>query len=126
MIELAIGLGGDTPSRRIRAAEHHFKAGDADRARTLLESTIDELQPGLLRGIALNLMAGIRIYDDTFVEAAALLEARARRRRAQPGPAVQTLMSLAFAQGMSGEFDESLRNAREAVTHAEADSAIRR
>ena len=28
-------------------------------------------------------------------------------------------MSLAFAQGMSGEFDDSLRNARDAVTHAE-------
>ncbi len=42
-------LGGDKPSRRIRAAEHHFKAGDADRARTLLESTIDQLRPGLLR-----------------------------------------------------------------------------
>jgi DNA-binding CsgD family transcriptional regulator len=28
-------------------------------------------------------------------------------------------VSLAFAQGMSGEFDESLRNARAAVTHAE-------
>ena len=35
LVELAIGLGGDTPSRRIRAAEHHFKSGDADRARAL-------------------------------------------------------------------------------------------
>ena len=30
LLELAIGLGGDTPVRRIRAAEHHFKAGDAE------------------------------------------------------------------------------------------------
>ena len=119
MIELAISLGGDKPSRRIRAAEHHFKAGDADRARTLLESTIDELRPGLLRGIALNLLAGIRIYDDTFVEGAAILKRALEDAAANPALRIQTLLSLAFAQGMSGEFDDSLGNAREALAHAE-------
>ncbi len=120
LVELAIGLGGDKPSRRIRAAEHHFKAGDADRARNLLESTINELRPGLLRGIALNLMAGIRMYDDTFIEAAALLKRALDDADTNPALQVQTRVSLAFAQGMSGQFDESLRNAREAVAHAEA------
>ena len=119
LIELAISLGGDKPSRRIRAAEHHFKAGDADRARTLLESTIDELRPGLLRGIALNLLAGIRIYDDTFVEGAAILKRALEDADANPALQIQTLLSLAFVQGMSGEFDDSLGNAREAVAHAE-------
>ena len=119
LIELAISLGGDKPSRRIRAAEHHFKAGDADRARTLLESTIDELRPGLLRGIALNLLAGIRVYDDTFVEGAAILKRALEDADANPALQIQTLLSLAFVQGMSGEFDDSLGNAREAVAHAE-------
>ena len=119
LIELAISLGGDKPSRRIRAAEHHFKAGDADRARTLLESTIDKLRPGLLRGIALNLLAGIRIYDDTFVEGAAILKRALEDADANPALLIQTLLSLAFVQGMSGEFDDSLGNAREAVAHAE-------
>jgi len=119
LIELAISLGGDKPSRRIRAAEHHFKAGDADRAGTLLESTIDELRPGLLRGIALNLLAGIRIYDDTFVEGAAILKRALEDAAANPALRIQTLLSLAFAQGMSGEFDDSLGNAREALAHAE-------
>ena len=119
LVELAIGLGGDKPSRRIRAAEHHFKAGDADRARTLLESTIDHLHPGLLRSIALNLLAGIRIYDDAIVDAAALLKRALDDAERNPAVLVQTLMSLAFAQGMSGEFDDSLRNAHQAVKHAE-------
>jgi DNA-binding CsgD family transcriptional regulator len=119
LVELAIGLGGDKPSRRIRAAEHHFKAGDADRARTLLESTIDHMHPGLLRSIALNLLAGIRIYDDAFVDAAALLKRALDDAERNPAVLVQTLMSLAFAQGMSGEFDDSLCNARQAVKHAE-------
>jgi DNA-binding CsgD family transcriptional regulator len=119
LVELAIGLGGDKPSRRIRAAEHHFKAGDADRARALLESAMDQLQPGLLRGVALNLLAGLRMYDDTFVDAAALLTRAIADAENHPALLAQTLLSLAFAQGMSGEFDESLRNARQAVTLAE-------
>ena len=119
LVELAISLGGDKPSRRVRAAEHHFRAGDADRARTLLESTVDQLRPGLLRGIALNLMAGIRLYDDSFTDAAALLTRALDDAESIPAVKVATLMSLAFAQGMTGQFDESLRNARQAVTHAE-------
>ena len=31
-VELAIGLGGDTPERRIRAADHHMHAGDLQHA----------------------------------------------------------------------------------------------
>jgi DNA-binding CsgD family transcriptional regulator len=119
LVELAIGLGGDTPSRRVRAAEHHFKAGDADLARTLLESAIGELRPGLLRGIALNLMAGISMYNDTFGEAAALLERALDGAEANPPLLVQTLLALTFAQGMSGKFEQSLQNARQAVSHAE-------
>ncbi len=119
LVELAIGLGGDTPSRRIRAAEHHFKSGDADRARALVESTIEHLHPGLLRSIALNLLGGIRIYDDAFVDAAALLKRALDYADRNPAVLVQTLMLLAFAQGVSGEFDDSLRNARQAVKHAE-------
>jgi DNA-binding CsgD family transcriptional regulator len=119
LLELAIRLGGNSPSRQIRAAGHHFKAGDAERARTLLEPTIDELRPGLLRGVALNLMAGICMYNDTFVEAAALLERALDDAETNPGLLVQTLVSLTFAQGMSGKFEESLQNARQAVSHAE-------
>ncbi|HET6736655.1 ATP-binding protein [Mycobacterium sp.] len=119
LVELAIGLGGDRPSRRIRAAEHHFKAGDANRARALLESTIDHLRPGLLRSIALNLLAGIRIYEDAFGEAAGLLKRALDDAERNQAVLVQTLMSLAFTQAMSAEFDDSIRNARQAVTHAE-------
>jgi len=119
LLELAIGLGGNSPSRRIRAAQHHFKAGDTERARTLLEPTIDELPAGLLRGVALNLMAGICMYRDTFVEAAGLLERALDNAETNPGLLVQTLVSLTFAQGMAGKFDQSLQNARLAVSHAE-------
>jgi DNA-binding CsgD family transcriptional regulator len=119
LVELAMSLGGDSPSRRIRAAEHHFKAGDADRCRELLDSTIDGLPPGLLRGIALNLRAGIHMYDDMFAEGADLLKRAMDDAHSSPALKVQTLMSLAFAQGMAGDFDGWLHNAREAVRHAQ-------
>jgi DNA-binding CsgD family transcriptional regulator len=119
LVELAIGLGDDKPSRRIRAAENHFKAGDAGRARRLLESAIDHLRPGLLRGIALNLLAGIRIYDDAFADAAALLKRAVIDGEHNPALLIQTLMSLALAQWMSGEFEESSGSARQAVKLAE-------
>lgn len=119
LVELAIELGSDTPSRRIRAAEHHFTSGDVNRARTLLESTIDRLQSGPLRSIALNLLAGVRICDDAFADATSLL----KRARDDAGHhralLIQTLMSLSFAQALSGEFDDSVGNARQAVVHAE-------
>ena len=67
----------------------------------------------------MNLLAGIRIYDDAFVDAAALLKRALDDAERNPAVLVQTLMSLAFAQGMSGEFDDSLRNAHQAVKHAE-------
>jgi DNA-binding CsgD family transcriptional regulator len=119
LLELAIQLGGDKPSRRIRAAEQHFKAGDAGRARTLLESTIDDLKPGLLRAVALNLLAGIRVYDDNFSDAAALLKRAVVDAEINDAVLVQTLIMLAFTEGMSADFDDSYANAGRAVKHAE-------
>ena len=40
LVELAIGLGGDTPERRIRAADHHIHAGDLPHADALLDSVV--------------------------------------------------------------------------------------
>jgi ATP/maltotriose-dependent transcriptional regulator MalT len=119
LVELAIGLGGDTLSRRLRAAEHHFKAGDTERAEALLEAALHTLRPGLLRAIAVNLLAGVRMYQDRFVDAAALLKRALDDADANSAVLVQTMINLAFAQGMAGEFDESLRNARRAMALAE-------
>src|SRR6476469_2193442 len=119
LIELAIGLGGDQPERLIHAAEHHFNAGDPERARALLEETLDKLLPGTLRGTALNLLAGVHIYDDHWTEAVAVLERALDDAKDSPALLVQTLIVLAFGQRMISKFDESLVSARMAVTYAE-------
>jgi len=119
LMELAIGLGGDQPERRIHAAEHHFNAGDPERARALLEQTLEKLLPGTLRGTALNLLAGVHLYDDHWTEAVAVLERALDDAKDSPALLVQTLIVLAFGQRMISKFDESLVSARMAVTYAE-------
>jgi len=129
LLDLAIGLGGDKPWRRIRAAGDHFYAGNTDHAERLLTPMIDQLRPGMLRGIALNLLAAIRIYDNNFVTAMDLL-ARAVDDAQDVAPIlVQTLLNLSFTQGMGafaegtpaqGMFDESMANAKRAADVAEA------
>jgi DNA-binding CsgD family transcriptional regulator len=128
LVELAIGLGGDKPWRRVRAAGDHFQAGETGRAEALLVPTIDVLRPGLLRAVALNLLAAIRIYDNRFDEARELLAQAVEDGEGAPAVLVQTLITLAFAQGVgsfsegtskTGLFDESLRNARRAVDIAD-------
>lgn len=128
LTELAIGLGGDKPWRRVRAAGDHFQAGATARALTLLQDTVGDLRPGLLRAIALNLLAGILMFDNRFTQARDALENAAQDAEASPAVLVQTLMSLSFAQGMGsfaegtseiGLFDDSLRNARRGAEIAE-------
>jgi len=119
LIELAIGLGGDTSSRRIRAAQHRFQAGDTDRAQAVLAPIIDGMAPSPARAIAFDLLAGMRIYDNSFLQAADRLEAALDDAKGNPVVLVQTLLMLSFVQLNVEGYDESLRHARQAVTVAE-------
>ncbi|ORB17728.1 helix-turn-helix transcriptional regulator [Mycobacterium noviomagense] len=119
LIELAIRLGGDTSSRRIRAAQHRFQAGDTERAQAVLAPTIDAMEPGPLRAIAFDLLAGMRMYDNSFLQAADRLEAALDDAKSNPVVLVQTLLMLSFVQLNSNEYGESLQHARQAVTVAE-------
>jgi thioredoxin-like negative regulator of GroEL len=74
LLELAMRLGADIPKRRIQTAAHHFDAGDLGRAQSLLEETVAQMPPGGHRAEALHTLALVRLYHDSFVEAASLLE----------------------------------------------------
>jgi len=119
LAELAIHLGGDHPERLIHAAQHHFNAGDPQRARALLEETVHRLPSGPLRGSALNLLAGVHLYNDNWTEAVAVLERALDDAEDSPALLVQTLIVLAFGQRMISKFDDSLASAQKAVTNAE-------
>jgi DNA-binding CsgD family transcriptional regulator len=120
LLDLAIKLGGDTPSRRIRSAGHHLRAGDTDRAHAVLEPALDQLPAGAQRALALNLLAGLWIYRRSFGEASDALKRALGDAEDNPLMLTQTLLMLSFAQANSGEYEEALRNSVEAVKYAQA------
>lgn len=119
LVELAIRLGGDRVSRRIRAAEHHYVAGDMPRAAELLDQVTGDLRPGVLRAIALNLRAGVRIFEDDYAGAVVLLERACADAADNDEVRVSSLVALAFAQGMVGAFEDQFASALRAVAVAE-------
>jgi ATP/maltotriose-dependent transcriptional regulator MalT len=119
LVDLAIGLDGDTPERRIRAAAHHFHAGNAEPARALIEPMVSKLPSGPLRATAVNLLAEICMYDNSFTYAAELLRGAQDSASTDPAVLVQNLLLLSFALVNTGEYDESLDYAQEAAMLAE-------
>ena len=116
LVDLAIRLGGDTALRRLLSANHHFAAGDAARARTVLEPVIGNLPPGPVRSMALTLMAGICVYTQCFDEAERHLVDGAAGNAAM---AVQVHLLLAFTQINTGRLDEAVASI--AVAREKAD-----
>jgi ATP/maltotriose-dependent transcriptional regulator MalT len=119
LLELAIGLGGDTPERRIRWAAYHFNAGDTARAQTLLVQTIDRLGPGALRAEALTLLGFVHLFDDGFVEAAGVLTRALSEAGENLVLRTRVLIALSYARYNAGQFGRATRSIEEAVTHAE-------
>lgn len=118
-VEMAIRLGGDTPKRRIRSARNHLDAGDSARARGLLDETIAALEPGCLRAEALNTLAVVSLYDDSFGEAGGLLQQALEEVGEHLPLRVQTLVTLSFTLLNLGDIEAALSAVEQAVTQAE-------
>jgi ATP/maltotriose-dependent transcriptional regulator MalT len=119
LVELAIGLGGDTPKRRIQSAAYYVDAGDPGRARAVLEKTISQLGSGTLRAAALCLLAVVRLFDDSFLDAAGLLERGLAEDGEDLALRAQMLVTLSFALVNAGRPAAALSRAEEAITIAE-------
>ncbi|MET0453624.1 MAG: LuxR C-terminal-related transcriptional regulator [Mycobacterium sp.] len=116
---LAIRLGDDTPERRIRLASYHFNAGDSEQARLLLEKTIDGIPAGMLRARATYLLGIVRMFDDSFTDAANLLQNELTDVDPTKALRVEMLIILAFAQINSNRGAEAMASVAEAVTLAD-------
>lgn len=119
LYDLAIGLGGDTPTRRLSAAEQHLRSGDTRRAATMLESAVADFEPGPLRATALTLLGATRIEEHDFVGAMSPLTDAVVETGDDLALLVATRLSLASAQTMTGRHDAALRQAELAVVDAE-------
>jgi DNA-binding CsgD family transcriptional regulator len=118
LLELAIGLGGDTPERRIRSAAFHFNAGDAAQARTLLERTIEQLAAPKLRAEALCLLGLWSLLDGSSDVAAGLFERALGDVGDNLALRAQILVPLSFAQLNVGQLESAERYVEDAVTTA--------
>jgi DNA-binding CsgD family transcriptional regulator len=117
-VDLAINLGGDTAARRIRCADHHMRAGDLPRARTLLDGVLSRAPNGPDRAMALNLLASMQIHSNSFAGAAELLLEAFDNAGSNREVQVRTLLLLSFAQLNAGDFAQALENAERAVSFA--------
>lgn len=118
LVDLAIGLGGGNPLRRMKSAENHFLAGDTAKAAAVL-GRVDTIEPPILRALAGSLLATVRMYENQQTEAVELL-----RRALDDGAGnvpilVQVLLRLSFALNNIGELDDARRHVRDAVKLAE-------
>ncbi|OBK46811.1 LuxR family transcriptional regulator [Mycobacterium sp. 1081908.1] len=118
LLELAIGLGADTPERWIQSAAHHFAAGDPARARKALEQTISQLSPGVLRAEAFYLLGVVRLCNDSHAEAAALFDRALAEVGDQLAQRVQISIILSFTLFDSGDLRSAIKSAQNAVQHA--------
>ena len=115
LLDLAIGLGGDTPERRIRAAGHHLHAANFTEAAARLERIIETLPSGRLRAEALTLLARVRTAEENLPEMIAVLVRVLAECADDPARRAYALVLLAFAQLNSAQLAESARSIDEAV-----------
>lgn len=119
LLELAMRLGGDTPDRRIRAAVHHFNAGETARARALLNHIIEQPTPKSLRAAALRLLGLWSLLDGSSREAVELLDEALNGAGLDLALRVQILVPLAHAQVNVRHLDDAANSIADAVRTAE-------
>jgi DNA-binding CsgD family transcriptional regulator len=119
LLELAIGLGADDPARRVLCATHYFLAGDSGRARQLLQAVVDDTPKGPLRAEALHQLGLVRLYDDSFSEAAQLLERGVLDSGPDEALRIRILISLTYALLNAGRIEQAYSRVQLAVAEAE-------
>lgn len=119
LLELGLRLGADEPGRRLAAARHHFDSGDPLRARSLLEESIARQAQGPLRAEAESLLASVRLHDDSYAEAAALLEQALADAGDSAALRVRIQLQLGYVLTNLGRINDALVLAERVVPDAE-------
>ncbi|BBX10647.1 LuxR family transcriptional regulator [Mycolicibacterium aichiense] len=114
LVGLAIGLGGDTGSRRLRGAEFHFRAGALDEAEELIAPVVDTLSAGLFRALGLIILGSVRGYRDGMAKAVGVLQRAVTEAAEIPALRTQALLLLALATGLGGDMATCVAHARQA------------
>jgi DNA-binding CsgD family transcriptional regulator len=118
LLELAIGLGGDTPHRRIMLGGCLFNSGDGARAVDVLNEVLAGPAPAPLRAAALNLLGVMSQTEDSLLEGADQLERALIEAGDDNVLRIQILVSLSWVQVRIGQLTASAKNIDQAVTEA--------
>lgn len=119
LIELAIGLGGDTAARRLRAADRHFQAGALEAAQQHLDTILDGTLAGELRPVALILQGAVHSFDDSVPAGVRAVGQAVEEIGDNPVLRVQALLILALLVAATGGRSQAIGHAAAAVRSAE-------
>jgi DNA-binding CsgD family transcriptional regulator len=117
LLELAIGLGGDTPQRRIILGGCLFNSGDGAEAVKVLNKVVAGPSPAALRAEALNLLAVISQLEGSLLDGARHLESALTDAGDDAGLRAEILISLSWIQIHLGHHDAASRSIDDAVEH---------
>ncbi|MGH7481104.1 MAG: hypothetical protein ACRELV_03040, partial [Longimicrobiales bacterium] len=109
----------DAASRTMEAADHHFAAGDAAAAESLLQGLVASLAAGPLRADALNRLAGTTVTLGRFDDAAHLLEQALEEPGADDATKSRAHDGLAWVMVLLGDVAAAGGHARDALALAE-------
>ena len=119
LLELAIRLGAGGAERSIRMARLHFESGDPVRARAALEETIAQLPSSPIRGEAQRLLATVRLHDDSYQEAAVLLERALADASDDQALRVRVMLELLYVLTNLGRINDAVNPAEAVIEQAE-------
>jgi DNA-binding CsgD family transcriptional regulator len=105
--------------RMVQAADHHFAAGDAGRARSLLERVASTLPAGAVRGRALWRLARIRFMTESLGEAVSMFEQALQEAGDDLRLRAEIEQALAFAAIQGGNMPAGHEHARAALDLAQ-------
>jgi DNA-binding CsgD family transcriptional regulator len=122
LLELAVRLtppehAEDARRRSLDAARRHYAAGDAARARQLLEELLRETPEGGERCDVLLELAWMR--DDDLAASLALFEEALREARRDPARLARAYARMGMFEFNRGDLRSTLRHARAALAQAE-------
>lgn len=116
--ELANELGAGSPERQIRCAAFHFSAGDATRAREILEEVIKTAAPATVHAEALSLLGLWSLLDGSSRDGARQLQRAAEAATGDDKLLGHILTALSFARINTHEFEAAIDAVVEAVATA--------
>ena len=119
LVDLAIGLGGDTAQRRLLAAMQHYRAGDVRAALRHLSTVLDTAPAGGQRSLAMILQGALDAFSTTLPAGVQAVTRAVEEAGDDLAVQLRGLMILAPIVAATGRMADAVDHAAAAVRTAE-------